>query len=118
MTPILLAATLSSSPALAWAWGEEHQLRAWRPATLSWASNIAADVLDESISHEELLNEFAPPPREAWCVEAPAPAPSDCVELDFRVRVWLKDFLGLSPNQPLPPGLPFMPSECQTICTH
>ncbi len=112
------ALLLSSSAAFAWEWQEEHPARIWRADTLNWAQDIALDELDLQISHQELMEDFAPPPRELWCVEAPNPTTYDCQELDFRVRSWLRDFLDVKVGQPLPQGLPFMPSECQSICTY
>lgn len=91
-------------------------MRQWRPDTIAWAQDIAWTELGESYSSQEIVDLFAPPVREAWCPENPAPVTNDCDVFDFRVRVWLRDFLGLSPNDPLPAGLPLQPAECISIC--
>lgn len=111
------ALLLASTTAFAWEWQEEHEDRIWRTDTLNWAQDILADELNLQVSHQELMTEFAPPPRELWCVEAPAPKVHDCNELNFRVRSWLRQLLELPVNMPLPPGLALMPAECQSICT-
>ena len=106
----------SSTPALAWTWEDEPDFREWRTATLNWAQDIAATQLQQDYSYQELMELYEPPPREVWCLENPQPTTDDCQEKAFRVRLWLRDFLELDPFQPLPPGLPPMPPECQSIC--
>lgn len=118
LLPLVLAAfTLGSSPAWAWTWETEKPTRIWRPESLSWAQTIAWDELGETYSTAELQSNFAPPPREGWCVENPAPIAQDCDTLNTRVRTWLRDFLLLAPSDPLPPGLAIMPAECSSICS-
>lgn len=111
------ALLLASTPAFAWNWPEEQDNRIWRGPTLDWAQDIALDELDLQLSHQDLFEEYTPPPREQWCTENPAPSISDCEELNFRVRSWLRDFLEVPQGHPLPAGLPIMPAECQSICT-
>lgn len=110
------AMLLTSSPAFAWDWPEEPNMRQWRPDTIQWAQDIAWQELGESYTSQEIVELFDPPTREPWCVEDPAPTSNDCDVFDFRVRVWLRDFLGLAPNEALPPGLPQQPPECISIC--
>ncbi|MCK6507571.1 hypothetical protein L6R53_30100 [Myxococcota bacterium] len=114
--PSLFAVALGSTPAFAWEWDEEPELRQWRTATLDWAQDMAWDQNGESYTHAELEADFAPPPREAWCVENPAPTPQDCQTLNTRVRTWVRSFLSIPAGDPLPPGLPIMPAECSSIC--
>lgn len=118
--PALALATLAftSTAAHAWDWDEENGMREWRNESLDWAQDIAYDELGESYTHAELETSFNPPPREAWCVENPAPTPQDCQVLDTRVRSWLRRFLDLPSAAPLPPGLPIMPAECSSICSN
>lgn len=113
-----LALGLVSSNAYAWEWPEEPSMRTWNSAKTEWAQDILMQVYQESWSSQDLQASFAPPPRELWCVENPAPKASDCDELDFRVRLYLRDeLLELAPGEPLPTGLPIMPPECASICS-
>ncbi len=112
------AATLlaTATPAFAWEWESEPEFRIWRTDTIQWAQDIAYDELGESYTEQEIVQYFDPPVREVWCIEAPQPTTNDCNVYEFRVRSWLRDFLDLSPNQPLPSGLPQQPPECISIC--
>lgn len=113
---LFLTALAASPPAWAWDWDDEPEQRQWRTATLDWAQDMAWDELGETWTHAELQAEIAPPPRELWCVEAPAPTQQDCQTLNTRVRTWLRAFLEVPAGDPLPLGLPVMPAECSSIC--
>lgn len=112
----LTSLALTSTPAFAWEWDDEPELRQWRTATLDWAQDMAWEENGESLSFAELQADFAPPPRESWCVENPAPTTQDCQTLNTRVRTWIRSFLEIPAGDPLPPGLAVMPAECASIC--
>lgn len=114
----LVLGIATATPAHAWEWPEEPGLRSWNPDKTTWAQDILFDVYGEEWDAQSLQSTFAPPPRELWCVENPAPSTSDCQELDFRIKLYLRDdLLELAPNEPLPTGLPQMPPECASICS-
>jgi hypothetical protein len=115
--PLALAAALAtfSSAALAtgWDWDEEDGFRIWRPSSLQWAQ--AVDPQHPSIGW--INANVAPPPREMWCVGAPAPTETDCdIHYDL-TEDWLVAFLGLSSPSQLPQYLPPFPAECTSICS-
>jgi len=106
-----------SLPAHAWDWGTEKLTRQWRQATIDWAQEIAQTQLGQTYSDSEIVQGFAPPPREDWCIEAPNPTQLDCQVLNSRINNWLHDFLAIPAQQSLPPSLPAWPAECSSICS-
>lgn len=112
----LLFGLAAATPAHAWEWGGDEMQPTWRPESLTWAKNIALQVNQEQISTNQLQSSYAPPPREHWCVENPAPTPADCAVAANRLNNWIADFLDLGSQDPIPEGLAQFPKECSSIC--
>ncbi len=111
-TPLILTALLVATTAQAggsdWEWDEEFASRHWRTATLNWAS----DVHPNHPSHATIIATMAPTPEEMWCHGPPSPTPDDLDIWKDLKDEWLRDFLDLGPNDPIPGGLPPFPKEC------
>ncbi len=109
-------ALLISLPAHAdsdWDWSTELQDRHWRESSLQWASNIHPD----SPSPLVLMSTTSPPAEELWCDYTSAPTIEDCDIFDDLLDSWVRDYLDIPEQDPVPLSLTSsFPRECSSTC--
>jgi hypothetical protein len=105
----MVAGLLASSSAFAtdWDWTEEFQSRHWRNASLQWAQ----DIHPQHPSFETLKMYYAPPAHEMWCHGDTTPTQEDLSIHTSKMNEWLRNFLQVPAQDPLPPTPP-LPFEC------
>lgn len=114
-TTVLASLVSASAYAAGWDFDEEYESREWRSISLYWARAIHPDEPQTGWISENI----DPPPREMWCIPQSGyeDEPADCEVYDDLMDDWLRYYLELGPNDPIPDPLDApWPPECSSAC--
>ncbi len=111
---VLLLPTTALAYTNGWDMDEVAPTAHWRVLTLQWAKAIHPD----NPTMDYLYENIDPPAHEMWCHPGNGYTddPEECDAFMLWLDDWLRYYLELAPQDPIPPGLDPFPPECASAC--